>query len=118
MSSVDAYFERINNEHLRQLAYALHDYIMALDPNITCTIKWRIPTYDYKKYLFYMNVSLKRNRIELGFAQGKFLLDPLNQFDNHEKLVAHVYFTDIKRLADNDLYAIFEEAIDYQKQHC
>lgn len=118
MSPVYEYFERIHIPELQEAALALHDYIVSLDPKISCAIKWNCPTYNYKKYMCYMNVSLKRKRIELGFAQGKYLLDPLGRFDNREKLVAHVYLTQVEQLDDERLHALMLEAIDYQEQHC
>jgi hypothetical protein len=69
--TIEDYIESIENPTLKQWAIVLHEKIVSLLPQVQPSIKFKVPFYDYHRWLCYFSVYEKH--IELSFLYGYLL---------------------------------------------
>lgn len=67
----EEFFDTIENPVIRSWAWALHQHILNLVPQVQPVIKFRTPFYVYHRWLCYINPV--KDHIELGFPYGYLL---------------------------------------------
>ena len=73
MTPIDQYIYK-QSQHLSEVLDFLNVYILALDPKVKSTIKWKVPYYTRNQSLCYLNVT-KKKTVELNFLKG-YKFDP------------------------------------------
>lgn len=109
MTPVEEYIERLSNAHHQHLTFHIHHLLMTF-PNITCKIRFKIPFYDGKKWICYIN-PIKKNGVEVCFIKG-FQLTPRPQlFAGKRTMIKGIALFELN---DDNLALIaevFEEAL-------
>ena len=67
--TVEGYIYSQDNEHIKTLLEELHHLICSTFPEITYSIKWKIPVYDYYGLFCYLNPQ-KGKYVNIGFPNG------------------------------------------------
>jgi len=89
-------------EHLRVL-------ILQTAPGVVETLKFKIPYYEYKKHLCYINP--KKDNVILGMVHGKILAENNPILVGNQKQVRHVTIHKINEEIDTQLRFLLQEAI-------
>jgi hypothetical protein len=69
--TIENYIEAVENPILKRWATVLHEKILMLMPQVQPSIKFKVPFYDYHRWLCYFTVYEKH--IELSFLYGYLL---------------------------------------------
>jgi hypothetical protein len=109
MSVVDEYIERLENTHHQHLTYHIHHLLMTYE-GITCKIRFRVPFYDGKKWICYIN-PIKKNGVEICFIKG-FKLSPKPQLIAGKRtMVKGISVYEINEEVLSLIAEVFEEAM-------
>lgn len=94
----------------RLLLQSLRELIRGAHPMIEEKMRYRIPFYDYKGMLFFLNP--RKDTIELGICNGAKLYDEdgiLSATDR--KIIRHLVITSLKDTRKPEVRAILQQAI-------
>ncbi len=106
--AIDWYTERAKSKRQAELLFLVHNVIIETLPQCTVSLKWKLPVYDYIKYLCY--ISYFKDHLYIGFTQGKHLT-PRESLDmKNTKLVAKYFIRDEKDIYESELIEILLEA--------
>ena len=105
----DAFRERLDSNQLQIVEY-LHDCFLNF-PEITSKIRYRIPFYDYKSWICYIN-PLKKGGVELCFIKGQELSAyPEYLHSKGRKMIAGIEIKTIEKAAEERVMECFTEAL-------
>jgi len=106
--NLDVFLESITDNQ-RQIIEFLHTQFLSY-PEVSYKMRFRIPFYDYKKWICYLN-PVKPDKIELCFLRGKQLSNVQGLLeDRGRKKVTGIYIDDLKTLPLESILEIFAEA--------
>jgi hypothetical protein len=102
-------------ENERKIAEILHHEISSI-PGVSCKMRFKIPFYDYKKWLCYLSPQ-KKGGVELCFING-IKIDPEHKFLDPKKriMVSGITFLQQKEIDGALVKALVIEAIHFEKQ--
>jgi hypothetical protein len=114
--------EKINHfyldreEPLRSTLMALHDYILALHPEMRVAWKWSAPFFVYKKKNFcYLWINKQTGQPYVGLVRGGDIEHPLLELADRKRM--KVLPIDAKKdLPIVAMEEIFEEAMNLMKE--
>ncbi|MBX3044970.1 MAG: hypothetical protein KIT33_09530 [Candidatus Kapabacteria bacterium] len=90
----------------------LHSLITVFDI-ITCKIRFKIPFYDAKNWVCYLN-PLKKDSVEVVFTHGNLLTELFPVLDlRGRKKVAGIIYKNADEIDDEMILLILEKAIEY-----
>ena len=72
----------------QEIVECLRVFILQTVPGIKETYKYKVPYYEYKKHLCYINP--KKNEVILGLVQGKILAETNPHLSGNQKQVRHI----------------------------
>ncbi len=85
MTALDHYYLQ-QEEPVRGCLLALHDIILAHDPNLVAAWKWGMPVFYYKKTMFcYLRFHQKAQLPYLALAEGRQLDHPALLAENRTR---------------------------------
>lgn len=85
MKELDHYYLQ-QEEPVRGCLLALHDIILAHDPNLVAAWKWRMPVFYYKKKMFcYLRYHQTAQLPYLALAEGRQLDHPALLAENRTR---------------------------------
>jgi hypothetical protein len=99
--------------HYRDMLLCLVDVMKQTLPEATLEYKWAIPYFYYRKQPFcYLNVSHKKQFVDVGFAKGFQLKNHTKQLiaDNGRNTVKSLRYTSIESIDIEVLIAVITEA--------
>lgn len=98
----------------REIMIYLHELLLSI-PDIHCRLRYRIPFYDFKKWICYLN-PLKSGGVELVFLQGKVIEDPSGLLqDRGRKMVRGAIFKQLNELPEEQILDWLAQAIALQE---
>lgn len=106
MNKVLDYIENIPREDFREISLALHEMIISNLEPCDYELKWDIPFYMHYGNLCFINP--RKDKVDLGFYNGKSIPDHHNILQGMGKLVRHIHLFEL-----NDVYnnAVLETII-------
>ena len=103
------------NENLYASLCSMRDIVLAMDDEITETIKWNVPYYSYKGHLGYLSVMNKKTPY-FSFAHGAFLDDIEGILTGQHKKIVRYFEVDPTADIDIDKFQrILEVALSYNR---
>ena len=111
MTPIDEYIYK-QPKAIREVLDFLNEHILSLDQEVKSTLKWKVPYYNRRQALCYLNV-LKLGKVELNFLKG-YLFDSDKkhylEFRNR-KVVGGIILEDLENIDVEILDIVFEEAL-------
>ena len=114
MNPVESYIDRLENEE-REISSYLHD-ILTQRYGMTYKLRYKIPFYDIKKWLCYVNPQ-KKGGIELCFLHGRWMEDPQGALDAKGRTQIYgITYHKLVEINEEILEVLIKEAIqlDYK----
>lgn len=109
MLDFDLFLDRISDNQ-RQIVECLDNLFLSF-PEIGRKIRFKIPFYDYKSWVCYLNPK-KHDNIELCFIYGKRLSNVQGLLEDHgRKQVSGILISCIRDINMESIAEIFAEAI-------
>ena len=128
MNPVETYIYQLEGEE-REIALYLHD-ILSQRYGMTSKLRYKVPFYDIKKWLCYINPQKKRTTklkkattenigggIELCFLHGRWMEDPQGALDPKDRVQIYgiTYYT-LDEIDEEVLQVLIEEAIEIDEK--
>lgn len=113
MTPVDEYIERLDNAHHQHLIYHLHHLFMTF-PGVTTKLRFKIPFYDFKKWICYIN-PIKKNGVEVCFLKGLKLTERPELVAGKRTMVKGISVFEINEATLALIAEVFEEALELDK---
>ncbi len=110
----DVFLDNISENQCLIIEY-LDSQFLSL-PEIGRKMRFKIPFYDYKSWVCYLN-PVKNNKVELCFIWGKKLSNVQGILeDRNRKQVSGVIIDNINEININSIMEIFSEALVLDEQ--
>lgn len=100
------------NEPFRSMLLHIKSVIEAVIPEVELKYKWRIPCfYVGKSPICYLNVSPKKNYVDVGFWNSVHLTQHLDKMVTEKrKVVKSLRYISLEEIEDTVLIAILQDA--------
>ena len=110
MSEVEDFIYQFEGKQ-RAILLFLH-HLMAEELGLTTKIRYKIPFYDRKSWICYLNPGKKENDVELCFIRGNELSNLQGILEaKNRKQVRGLTFSSIEQIPKESLTEIIQEAI-------
>jgi hypothetical protein len=97
-------------DHAREILERLNHLLLSY-PGIHCKIRFRIPFYDCKSWICYLN-PLKKGAVELVFLRGNELIDESGLLEARgRKMVKGIVINDAENIPFEAINQIFLQAL-------
>ncbi len=106
---VEEFIDSYQNDTLKELMWHTHQLLLDNIPNVSYSIKYKVPFYQYKKAICYINPQ--QNYIILGFVKGRQLSNHHQKLVGEQKMVRHYLIKEEKDIYDSSLLEIINEAL-------
>ena len=93
----------------QEIVEYLRVIILQSSLGVSETLKYKIPYYEYKKHLCYINP--RKKEVVLGFIQGKLLSETCPFLSGDQKYVRHIVIKEITKELDGQIRFTLQEAI-------
>ncbi|MCP4441579.1 MAG: DUF1801 domain-containing protein [Aureispira sp.] len=107
-SKVDTFIDTIQPVELRKIAIRIQQIIQDSLPQVQESIKYKIPFWNYKGNLCYLNPQ--KDHIVLGFVKGIYLSNTQGVLVGNGKQVRHLIYKELESLEESTLVEILNEA--------
>lgn len=108
--TVEDYILNLESPLHQQLSEAAHNLIVSLVPQVTYSVKWSVPYYQYHKALCYISPK-KNSGIELCFHHGRLLSNEQGLLDmKNRKQIAGIEINDLEFLYHEAIAEVILEA--------
>ena len=138
MNPVESYIYHLEGEE-REIASYLHD-LLTQRYSMTYKLRYRVPFYDLKKWLCYVNPQKKRTRksrkanpqlvndgtvsqkyigggIELCFLHGRWMEDPQGALDAKDRVqISGITYHTLEEIDEEVLMVLIGEAIEIDEK--
>ena len=124
MNPVESYIYHLEGEE-REIASYLHD-LLTQRYGMSYKLRYRVPFYDLKKWLCYINPQKKRKAlnqqdigggIELCFLHGRWMEDPQGALDAKDRVqISGITYLSLEEIDEDVLIVLIEEAIEIDEK--
>jgi hypothetical protein len=114
MNPVESYIYRLEGEEREIISY-LHD-LLTQRYEMSYKIRYRVPFYDIKKWLCYLNIQ-KKGGVELCFLHGRWMADPQGALDAKGRVQIYgITYRSLEQIDEEVLQILIEEAIEIDEK--
>ena len=116
MNPVESYIYKLEGEQREIMSY-LHD-LLSQRYQMTYKLRYKVPFYDMKKWLCYLNPQKKSTTmlnggIELCFLHGRWMVDPQGALDAKNRVqIAGITYLSLEDINEEILEILIKEAIE------
>ena len=111
------FLETIEDDYLRELILYMDRLILDFHPDITRSMRFKIPFYDYHSWFCYLNPVKKYTEVEWVFLDGKKMKDEGGVLQARgRKLVRGIYLSPKKDLDIDLLKNLLADALLVQEE--
>lgn len=102
-------------DHAREILERLNHLLLSY-PEIHCKIRFRIPFYDCKSWICYLN-PLKKGAVELVFLRGRELADESGLLESRgRKMVKGIVISDAANIPYETIHSLMAQALIIDEQ--